>query len=139
MIKKLVLVMIILISLFIFFIFIINTNTQKGYKYIIEEGYVGKLEITYNIKNKPPFILEDGYQVAKFPSDGIIKTSSTPILGKSKDKYFFYTKGNVLIPVTNVKLGGGMSIEEKNSYKFQFWISSYDKTPNKYEETNSLH
>ena len=136
--KKSILVIIFLISIFMSFIFILDYNTQKGYKYIIQEGYTGKLTIIYNVKNELPFRYEDGYQVVKFPSNGIVKTSSKPILGKSKDKYFFYTKDNTIILADNIKIESGMSIENNNSFRFEFWISLPDKLPNKYEETNNL-
>ena len=136
--KKLILVIIFSTSIFISFIFMLDQNTQKGYKYIIKEGYIGKLIIIYNVKNELPFSYEDGYQIVKFPSNGIVKTSSKPILGKSKDKYFFYTNDNIIVLADDIKLGGGMSIENNNSFRFEFWVSLSDKPPNKYEETNNL-
>ena len=103
-----------------------NLNTQKGSIYIIPDGYKGKLSIVYNQKDKPNLEEKDGYQVVKFPLNGIVKTSSHPRTGKQIDKYFFYTaKDSILIPAIagkNLKLEGGISTHEKDNFIFEFWI-----------------
>ncbi len=112
----------------VFFVLLsyVISNTQKGSIYIIPEGYKGKLSIVYNQKDKPALEEKDGYQVVKFPLNGLVKTSSHPRTGKQKDKYFFYTaKDGSLIPAVigeNLKLGGGMSTQEKDNFIFEFWV-----------------
>jgi hypothetical protein len=115
-----------LITIFLIFLGYINWNIQKGTIYIIPEGYKGKLSIVYSQKDKPALEEKDGYQVVKFPLNGLVKTSSHPRTGKQKDKYFFYTaKDSILIPAVigkNLKLGGGMSTQKKDNFIFEFWI-----------------
>jgi len=111
-----------LITIFLIFLGYINWNMQKGTIYIIPEGYNGKLSIVYNKKEKPPLEEKDGYQVVKFPLNGLVETSSHPRIGKQHDKYFYYTKNGKLQLAKNIKLEGGLSTESKNYLLYEFWV-----------------
>jgi len=126
MVKKIIYFIIFLLFIYFVLNWYIISNTQKGSIYIIPEGYKGKLSIVYNQKDKPALEEKDEYQVVKFPLNGFIETSSVPRTGKQKDKYFFYTaEDDILIPAViggNLKLGGGMSTQEKDNFIFEFWV-----------------
>ena len=100
----------------------ISLNTQKGSMYIIPYDYKGKLRIIYNQKGKPPLEERDGYQVVKFPLSGIVKTSSNARTGKQHDKFFYYTKDGGIMPAKDIQVGGGRTIEDNNSFIYEFWI-----------------
>jgi len=110
--------------LFIYFVlnwYVIST-TQKGSIYIVPEGYKGKLSIVYNQKDQPVLEEKDGYQVVKFPLNGLVKTSNHPRIGKQRDKYFYYTKNGKFKLAKDIKLEGGLTTEDKNDFLYTFWI-----------------
>ena len=121
---KMIYTLLALIVVFLIFLVYMDKNTLKGSIYIIPEGYKGKLSIVYNQKNKPALEEKDGYQVVKFPLNGLVKTSSHPRIGKQHDKYFYYTKDEKILPAKGIKIGGGLSTETNGSFVFEFWIDN---------------
>ena len=124
---KMIYMLLALIVVFLIFLVYMDKNTPKGSIYIIPEGYKGKLSIVYNQKDKPSLEEKDGYQVVKFPLNGLVKTSSYPRIGKQHDKYFYYTKDGKILPTKDIQFGGGQSIETNDSFLYEFWINDKDR------------
>ena len=107
--------MVSIILLLLFFLYYIDIRTLKGAIYLIPKNYKGKLKIYYNLKGYPQLPKEDGYFIIKFPQNGIVKTSSKPLFGKQKDKFYYYDKNESKIEkIKNLHIGG-YTVENKGA------------------------
>lgn len=60
-------------------------------RYLIPDGYVGWVQINFKVDGAPPLPIEDAYYVVKFPSSGLIQTSSNIEYGVAVDEFFYYS------------------------------------------------
>lgn len=66
-------------------------DTRKHhYKYLVPMGYVGWLQVDFNVKGAPALPVEDGYYVIKIPDTGHLQTSTSDGHGILGDYYFYY-------------------------------------------------
>lgn len=59
--------------------------------YMVPEGYVGWVQINYDLKDAPPIPIENEAFIFKFPESGLIETSDTLEYGSAKDHFFYYS------------------------------------------------
>ena len=108
----------------------VSENTPKRERYLIPEGYVGWLCVSYSVTGAAPLQKADGFRLVRFPSSGVVETSTVGIPGKYKDEFWFYG-GNALRKVNIEKeMGGGYTIassEVPDRYTFMFWVSPNGK------------
>ncbi|MCA1623221.1 MAG: hypothetical protein LC768_15170 [Acidobacteria bacterium] len=88
---------------------IAKESDNKFQKFIIPQGYVGWVRISYEVPDASPLPIEDGNLMYRIPDTGFLETSSKKkedVLGSAK---FFYNTENKL---TEIKPsfwdGGGM-------------------------------
>ena len=76
-------------------------------KYLIPDGYVGWVRITYEVPEADPVPVLDGHRVFKFPDSGVIDTRSSVELGTVSDLFYYVTADGQLGPLSR-DLDGGM-------------------------------
>ena len=117
----------ILVAVFLLFVaqlFYMENNRQKGYIYIIPEGYKGKLVVVFNKKGAPPLKEKEGFHIVKFPPNGYVETSSTMKTEKMNDEFYYYTNNGKVYPAKDIRLGGGMSTAATDgTIAYKLWIN----------------
>jgi hypothetical protein len=74
---------------------------------LIPDGYVGWVRIDFRVEGAPKLSLDDDHYIFKFPTTGIVKTSSALEEGYAEDKYFYYsTSGSDRRPLRGSTSGG---------------------------------
>jgi hypothetical protein len=79
---------------------------RRPSRYLIPEGYVGWVRITFLKTGAPPLPIEDNYYLFKFPTSGLLATSSDMEYGVASDQYFYYC-GDTRRPLHETAWGGG--------------------------------
>lgn len=59
------------------------------YRFLIPEGYVGWVRVDFGVAGAPPLPAEDGYYVLKIPLTGRLKTSSSDMIVRGEQYYYF--------------------------------------------------
>lgn len=122
--------LVVVIFAFVGVVSFLDTNTPKRERYLIPEGYAGWLCVTYSVTGAPPLEMEDGFNLVKFSTSGIVETSTTGKPGKYKDEYWFYTGNTRRALNAEKELGGGYTVAQvdaKGRYTAMFWVSSNAK------------
>jgi len=101
---------------------------KKRDRYLIPDGYAGWLCVVHGVSNGFPLPIEDGYRIVKFPSTGVVETSSEGMPGEGfKDQYYYYSKSGQLRPLdVGKEMGGGYTTtytERPQLFEVHFWIS----------------
>jgi len=86
----------------------------KRDRFLIPEKFNGTVYVYFQVSGTPPLKMEDGYRLIVVPDSGIVKTSSDLIPGKLHDEYWLYA-GEKRIRMSPYKLGGGVTVEQKNA------------------------
>ena len=63
---------------------------RRPSRYLVPEGYVGWVRITFRKNGAPPLPIEDNHYLFKFPASGLLETSSDIEYGVGSDEYFYY-------------------------------------------------
>jgi hypothetical protein len=63
-------------------------------KFMVPDGYVGWLQLEYNVKEGPLVPIEGGKKVFKFPASGVLKTSSAGPDRGAEDEYVYYSEAD---------------------------------------------
>jgi hypothetical protein len=108
------------------FIVLFEVNTPKRDRYLIPEGYRGRLCTTYLVAGEPPLPDEDGFRVVKFDQSGIVRTSSEGLSGKLKDEFFVYAGASRRPLNIQREMGGGFTTAPADApghFTFMFWVS----------------
>src|SRR6266487_1765419 len=65
--------------------------TEKRNRYLVPRDYSGWLCVNYGVTSAPQLSIdENGFTVVKFPTSGIVHTSSLGKPGPLIDTYFYY-------------------------------------------------
>ncbi|HZS47710.1 MAG TPA: hypothetical protein VFC63_21760 [Blastocatellia bacterium] len=76
-------------------------------KYLIPDGYVGKVRIYFSLPDAKPLPLDGGMYVVVIPPDGRLRTSTGLETGSAKDEYYYYSNNSSRqIPATGWGAGG---------------------------------
>lgn len=106
--------------------FMAEPLVKKRNRYLIPEGYVGWLCVTYKEPDAFALELEDGFRLIRFNESGKVHTSSDAMPGKHWDE-FYYLDGDERRRINPRKhIGGGYTHESESAgggYTFRFWIS----------------
>ena len=78
-----------------------QTHTRTPVRYLFPAGFVGVYRIEYEIKNAPPFPVEDGYLIMRFPKTGHLRTSSSPQEGMARDEYYYVSQSGAWLELPN--------------------------------------
>lgn len=65
-------------------------DRRQPTQYLIPNGYVGWIRVEYQIKKAPPLPQRGRYLIAKIPSTGVLRTSSTQGSGWAADEYYYF-------------------------------------------------
>lgn len=105
--------------------------TEKRNRYLIPRDYAGWLCVNYGVTSAPQLpVDENGFAVVKFPTSGIVQTSSLGKSGPLVDSYFIYDdKGEV--PMAPTHIGGGGTYSDSalpaGHFASYFWVSTDPK------------
>jgi hypothetical protein len=66
-----------------------EANKRTPSRYEIPEGYVGWIEIQYEIPGSPPTTIRDKQFIFSIPASGLLKTSTAQQFGEAVDHYFY--------------------------------------------------
>jgi hypothetical protein len=76
--------------------------------FFIPDGYVGWVQVEFQVPDASVLPVIDGESVYKFPRSGLLTTSSSEEYGWAKDHYFYYSEeGTRMLPETG-RGGGGL-------------------------------
>lgn len=106
---------------------LINADMPKRERYLIPENYFGWLCITYSVSGAPALEVEDGYRLVKFPTSGVVKTSTEGKPGKYKDEFWRYSGLTRRQMDVEKEVGGGHTVTQPGAsarYTHMFWVSS---------------
>jgi len=123
-----------LLGIFILVIFIIATLlflgsisnygvAERGTKYVIPENYSGWICVNYNSDAAPLLEDSDGFMVVNTIGQNMVRTSSPMLIGKSYDK-FYNIIDNVLVIDEDLRIGGGITVNDEKSLTHMFWVST---------------
>ena len=70
-------------------------------RFLIPEGYVGWVRIDFNVKDAPPFPVEDGFYVVKIPDTGRLRTSLHDTRTKRDEFYYFADDTKYRLAITS--------------------------------------
>lgn len=80
------------VFLFAWFIWAIFGDTRRPNRYLIPDGYVGRVRIEYRVKGAPKLPLEDGHLLFRVSKSGRVQTSSVMQDGWASDDYYYVSK-----------------------------------------------
>ena len=66
-------------------------STRLSSRFLIPEGYIGRVRIEFEVSAAPALPVEVGQYVLKIPSNGVLKTSSPEQYGWANDSYYYYS------------------------------------------------
>jgi hypothetical protein len=81
-------------------------RTRRHTQFLIPDGYVGWVDISYGVPAAPPLPVESGYSVVRLPSSGKTQTSTEIEGGRAGDQ-FFSVKGDQRKRLQPSEPGGG--------------------------------
>jgi len=87
------------------------TGSVPRYLYLVPEGYIGYVQVNFNVERAAPLLREGEYLLIIIPPSGIVNTSSTMIettkFPYQRDVYFYYSFSGYRRPMTYPSCGGG--------------------------------
>jgi hypothetical protein len=84
-----------------------SPQARHPIKFLIPEGYVGWVEVSYGLEGSPPLPIKDGSLICKIPANGVLGTSSHLELGWGNDDYDFYSPDGSLRQIRETNWGDG--------------------------------
>jgi len=63
--------------------------TRRPSRYLIPDGYVGWVNIYFEVQDKPPLPVEERHYLFNIPSTGELQTSSRLVGGIANDDYYY--------------------------------------------------
>jgi hypothetical protein len=100
-------------------------NNPKRDRFLIPQDFTGTVYVYYEVPGAEPLKMEDGYRLIVIPSSGVTRTSSALIGGKLHNEYWLYL-GDKRTTMSPYKLGGGGTVEQKNSLGQQEIFFQFD-------------
>lgn len=97
---------------------LLGCGFRHGDRVLIPDGYVGWVEIRYNVKGAPPTPLVDGMYELRLGADGTFATSSDHSTGYGAEEYFYVLQNGKMR-----KLQGGIMAQEPDDL-VHTWVSS---------------
>ena len=92
---------------------------RRPSRYLIPEGYVGWVKIIFKVPAAPALPVENGHYLIRFPSTGVLQTSSDIEYGvTSKDDYYYYSDDVRKILQLTGSGGKGMIWAQHNGESF---------------------
>ena len=101
---------------------------RRPSRYLIPEGYVGWVRINFRVKDALPIPMVDGRYLFKFPSSGLIETSSDIEYGWASNDYYYYS-GDVRRKIVGTGWGKGGMI----------WAGATGWSGNNFEERTNVN
>lgn len=77
-----------------------QTNPKHPYRFLIPEGYVGWVRVDFDVKGAAALPIEDGYYIVKIPDTGRLQTSSTDMLARWDEFYYFAGDAKYRLAIT---------------------------------------
>jgi hypothetical protein len=72
-----------------------HEKQRQPNKYLIPQDYTGWVRINYKIKDTVSLPFENGFYLVRFPTSGLVSTSSEGEEGWASDEYYYYSDGGV--------------------------------------------
>jgi hypothetical protein len=87
------------------------SETVPRYLYLVPEGYIGYVQVNFNVERAAPLLREGDYLLIKIPPSGIVNTSSAMIettkFPYQRDVFFYYSFSGDRRPMAFPACGGG--------------------------------
>lgn len=108
-------ILILSLALMMVFLLISGCKSPKGYRILVPEGFSGTAYIYYDVPGAEQ-LTEDGYRLVILNERGVARVppEQEEIGGKPYTEYWLYS-GNKRKKMSPYKLGGGGTIQQKNS------------------------
>jgi hypothetical protein len=81
-------------------------RTRRHTQFLIPDGYVGWVDVSYGVPHAPTLPDESGYSIVRLPSSGKTQTSTEIEGGRTGDQ-FFYVQGDQRKRLQPSQPGGG--------------------------------
>ena len=98
-------------------LFLYGCGFRRGDRVLIPDGYVGWVEIRYNVRGAPQLRLVDGKYELRIGADGKLVTSSDQSSGYGSDEYFYVRSIGSMS-----RLQGGIMSQEPDDL-IHSWVS----------------
>lgn len=69
----------------------VRHTVRRPSRFLIPEGYTGRVRIEFEVQGAPPLPVDAGQYVFTLGADGSLKTSSLEQYGWANDSYYFYS------------------------------------------------
>lgn len=93
--------------------------SEATYRFLIPEGYLGYVQIRFNVKDTPPLPSEGDFRLVKVPPGGVLGTSSSMIettkFPFQRREFFFYSPAGARKPMPPPSCGGGFTRQKTGS------------------------
>jgi hypothetical protein len=83
-------------------------RTRHPTQFLIPNGYVGWVDISYGVHDAPRLPVEGGYTVVRVPANGKAQTSTEIEAGRAGDQFFYEETGHRRRLQPSQPGGGGM-------------------------------
>lgn len=112
--------------------------TRRPSRYLIPDGYVGWVQVKFDVSGQPSLPVEEDHYLIVFPPSGILTTSSGIEYGWAKDQYYYYLDGKrqELLQTTYGKGGliwggstgwSGKNYDERTDVVEEFFVGTEDE------------
>lgn len=75
----------------VLYVQIMNNTESPGErvpnKYVLPQGFTGKIKVLYEVEDAPPLAMHEGYRVVEIPMSGYTETSSEMLYGTAEDLF----------------------------------------------------
>jgi hypothetical protein len=69
-------------------------ESRRPSRYLVPQGYVGWINIYFDVKDASPVTIEEDHYLFRIPSSGELKTSSSMAAGTAFDDYYYYDESD---------------------------------------------
>ena len=101
--------------------------SMDAYRYILPEGYVGWVQIRFEIAGAAPLPREGRFRIARFPASGVVETSEGPLGGDSPREWLYENAAGQQRPAATQSSFGSGNSAIRGSTSFYTFIGTSEQ------------
>lgn len=115
--------------------------SMEADRYLVPDGYVGWIQMRYEVAGAPPLPREGRFRIARISSGGLMETSSRAHGGDSPNEYLFVDVAGRTRPAMTqgrVSMGSATNLEDWSYYCFIGTAEQYERFGRQRRQWNSV-